>query len=213
MIKQRNPGMFKLLTEARIDVEEYFDKLIVPYTRAPVMVANGDTIDITPMKFSMVPSWSKEPKVKFATHNARLESIDEKPTWRNVFGRRHCLVLLTDFIEPIYEGEHAGFMVAFAAKNGGMVYAAGVWDEWVNKESGEVMQSFAIITHDPPPFVAGIGHDRCPIFLDEDAGHEWLNPSLIHKGEHKQFLLNAAQVPDLQVERFRAMRPGWEKRK
>lgn len=56
------------------------------------------------MRYSLVPNWSKEAKVKFATHNARLESIDEKPTWKTVFSEQHCLVPLTDFIEPILPG-------------------------------------------------------------------------------------------------------------
>lgn len=213
MIKQRHPGQFKLLTEARIDIAEYFDRLVVPYSKAPVMVANGDAVETHLMKFSMVPSWSKEPKVKFATHNARLESISEKPTWRNVFGRRHCLILLTDFIEPIYEGEHAGHMVAFSARSGALIYAAGLWDEWVNKQTGEVMTSFAIITHDPPPFVASMGHDRSPIFLDEDTGHEWLTAAGTPAERLTDFLLQAATPHDLRAESFRPMRPGWEKRK
>jgi putative SOS response-associated peptidase YedK len=213
MIKQRHPGQFKLLTEARIDIAEYLDRVVVPYAKAPVLVANGDAVETSIMKFSLVPSWSKEPKVKFATHNARLESIIEKPTWRTVFGRKPCLVILTDFIEPIYEGSFAGHMVAFSPKSGQLIYAAGVWDEWVNKTSGEVLQSFAIITHDPPPFVASIGHDRSPIFLDEDHGHEWLVSAGTPQEELKEFLIFNAHVPDLQAESHRPMRPGWEKRK
>ncbi len=213
MIKQRHPGQFKLLTEARIDVGDYFDRVVVPYAKAPVLTANGDAVETSIMRFSMVPGWSKEPKVKFATHNARLDTIDEKPTWRSVFGRKHCLAMLTDFIEPIYEGEYAGHMVAFSAKSGNLIYAAGVWDEWVNKETGEVLHSFAIITHHPPPFVSNVGHDRCPVFLDEDHGHEWLTAAGTPAPELKEFLINNAHVQDLQVESHRPMRPGWEKRK
>src|SRR5665213_3779118 len=132
MIRQRNPGQFGVAASMRIDIEEYYDRLIVPYSKAPVLVEDNDVQILIPMKFSLVPRWSKEPKVKFATHNARLETIDEKPTWKGVFTQRHCLVPLTDFIEPIYEGEYAGFMVAFAAESGGLIFAAGVWDEWVN---------------------------------------------------------------------------------
>lgn len=213
MIKQRTAGKFKLITESRIDLEEYFDKLIVPGTKAPVIVDHDGVIDVTPMRFSLIPSWSKEPKVKFATHNARLESIDEKPTWRGVFGKKHCLVPLTDFIEPIYDGEFAGYMVAFHAQTGDVLYAAGVWDDWVNRETGEVIQSFAIITHDPPEFIQQIGHDRCPVFLDEEAGQEWLQSVGTPSPRLKEFLLQHPAHLNLAVDKHRQMKPGWEKRK
>lgn len=213
MIKQRNPGRFGLATEARVQIDDFCGKLIVPYTPAPVLLANGDSQVLTSMRYSLVPSWSKEAKVKFATHNARLESIDEKPTWKTVFSERHCLVPLTDFIEPIYEGEYAGNMVAFHNKDGGMLYAAGVWDEWTNKQTGEVLRTFAIITFDPPPFVAQIGHDRCPVFLNEETGAEWLSNAGEPVPTLKTFLFERNFVPDLQVEISRPMRPGWEKRK
>ena len=77
-------------------------------------------------EFGLVPSWSKERKVKYSTHNARLVSTDEKsgkpvpiymkPTWREAFAGRHCLVPMDLFIEPIYTGEFAGNMVKFIPK-------------------------------------------------------------------------------------------------
>jgi putative SOS response-associated peptidase YedK len=213
MIKARNPGQFGVAAEMRIQIDDFVGKLIVPYTAAPVLVAKGDGQMLSAMKFSLVPSWSKEPKVKFATHNARLESIDEKPTWKKVFSERHCLIPLTDFIEPIYEGELAGNMVAFHAKSGTTLYAAGVWDEWVNKATGEVLQSFAIITFDPPPFVAGVGHDRCPIFLSEQDGAEWLANTGTSGKLLKDFLLARKSVPELDVTPHRPLKAGWEKRK
>jgi putative SOS response-associated peptidase YedK len=209
MIRQRNPGQFGVATEMRIDIEEFYDRLIVPYRPAPVLVAGQIQI----MNFSMVPRWSKEAKVKFATHNARLETIDEKPTWKTVFVERHCLVPMSEFIEPIYDGEFAGHMVAFAEASGATIFAAGVWDEWVNRETGEVNHSFAIITHDPPPFVAGVGHDRCPIFLNRDNGAVWLESVRTPSADLKRFLLERNTVPELTAAKQRPMRPGWEKRK
>jgi putative SOS response-associated peptidase YedK len=214
MIRQRNPGQIGIPVDMRIDIEEYYDRLILPYGKAPILVNDGGDLPIlTSMKFSMVPSWSKEPKVKFATHNARLETIDEKPTWKKVFVQRHCLIPLTDFIEPIYEGELAGFMVAFANPSGQMLFAAGVWDEWVNKETGEVVQSFAIITHEPPPFIASIGHDRCPVFLDAESGAKWLDNVQLESEALKNFLLQRQLVPELMASKHRPMKAGWEKRK
>lgn len=213
MIRTRNPGQFGIQAESRIDIAEYYDRLILPYTKAPVLIHHENLPILTAMKFSLVPSWSKEPKVKFATHNARLETIDEKPTWKTVFVRKHCLVPMTDFIEPIYEGEYAGNMVSFFAKEGTIIFAAGVWDEWVNKETGEVVQSFAIITADPPPFVAAVGHERSPVFLEAKPGLQWLENEGGAPQRLKEFLVANKARPNLDVQKHRPMRPGWEKRK
>lgn len=213
MIKQRQSGRFPLVSDARVQIDEFFDQLIVPQRPAPVFFGGGDAPRLEISRFALLPRWSKEPRVKFATHNARLETIDEKPTWKQVFVERHCLVPLTEFIEPIYTGEHAGNMVAFGQEGGALLLAAGVWDEWVNRATGEVVRSFAIITSDPLPFIAEVGHDRCPVFLKEEAGLEWLanekkSPALL-----KEFLKAEQCKPDFTVARHRAMRPGWEKRK
>lgn len=204
---------FPLVAEMQIDIRAFAQDLIVPHRLAPVYVQEGDKRILTPMRYSLLPSWSKEPKVKFATHNARLESIDEKPTWKEVFVKRHCLVPLSEFIEPIYEGEHAGHMVAFGDKGGDWIYAAGLWDEWVNRQSGEVIHTFAIITSEPPRFVAETGHDRCPVFLTEKGGREWLQNVGSPSAQLKKFLTENKTDPDYVVSRQRPMKPGWEKRK
>ena len=68
-----------------------FSARILPYREAPVIVQHKDELKMTPMSFSLVPSWSAEPKVKFATHNARLETVTQKPTWKEPFRKQHCL--------------------------------------------------------------------------------------------------------------------------
>ncbi len=214
MIKQRNPDGINLPYDLRTDdFAQFNNQLVVPHRLAPVLFKPLASLELVQMKFSLLPSWSKDSKVKFATHNARLESIDEKPTWRSVFVKRHCLVPLTDFIEPIYEGEQAGNMVAFHAVTDPLLWAAGVWDKWVSPLTGEVIQSFAIITTDPLKYVRDVGHDRSPVFLKTKAGQDWLSSEGGKPKELKAFLFDSAYEPELSVEVFRTMKPGWEKRK
>jgi putative SOS response-associated peptidase YedK len=190
-----------------------FTERILPYRLAPVVVANQSDWEIKEMHFSLVPAWSKEPRVKFPTHNARIETIDTKPTWKKPFESQRCLVPMTDFIEPIYEGEHAGFMVGFHNKSGDVMFAAGIWDQWVNKETGEVFDSFAIITGDPIPFVAEMKHDRTPIYLAQKAWKSWLEPVKKNPVELKKLICSNVEPVELEVFHDRAMKPGWQKRK
>ena len=206
MIQSKVTREFPLALRAPFDET---DLLVTPHRLAPVIVFRDHALMATPMKFSLLPRWSKEPKVKFATHNARLESIVEKPTWRDSFKKRHCIIPMTSFIEPIYEGSEAGHMVSFHESNMNWLMAAGIWDEWTNKDTGEVIESFSIITTKPLPFVETTGHDRSPLFLKSAAAEEWLRAET---GD-VDWLTAKAEMPEIAVTRFRPMKPGWEKRR
>jgi putative SOS response-associated peptidase YedK len=178
---------------------------VLPYTPAPVLTAEGPKV----MNYSLIPVWSKEPKPKFATHNARLETITEKATWKRPFLKHHCAVPMNAFIEPIYTGELAGNMVRFNSKD--ILWAAGIHDSWVNKETGEVIESFAIITSEPSQFVKDTGHDRQPLFLTEKNADKWLKLA----GEPDtlvEFLNDNFIIPKVTTEVDRPLKKGWEKR-
>ena len=182
---------------------------ILPHQSAPVLSPAGLSL----MNFSLIPSWSDSPRPKFATHNARLETISEKATWKKPFMTRHCVVPLSSFIEPIYSGALAGHMVCFNSQQ--LLLAAGIYDEWVNKSTGEIVTSFAIITTEPSPFVAQIGHDRQPLFIKPQRYTDWLHSTEQKKASAADFLKLLAdlqETPQLSTSVDRALKKGWEKR-
>jgi putative SOS response-associated peptidase YedK len=172
--------------------------------------------------FGLVPAWSPTPKVKFSTHNARLYSVEEKtkrgnpitekPTWRDPFKKRHCLVPMTGFIEPIYSGEFAGKMVEFKPRADDVMLAAGLWEDWVSKESGETRSTFTVLTDNPVPDIERMGHDRTPIFLEGEKAIEWLKPESKPPAEWIQFLRSNPAKMSWVATVDRPMAPGWEKR-
>lgn len=183
---------------------------IVPHALAPVAV--GDHLEL--MRFSLLPRWSREPKVKFATYNARLDTALEKPTWKEPFLRRHCIVPISRFLEPVYQSRKGleGNMVAFTAPE--LLLAAGIWDEWSDGKAAEALRirSFALLTDGPSDFVADVGHDRQPVFLSPERAEEWL-ANEGEKGEGlRTFLKEMAEEPDFRVEIDRPLARGWEKR-
>jgi putative SOS response-associated peptidase YedK len=186
---------------------------IVPYQMAPVIIDHKGELIIKPMRFSLLPVWAKEPKLKFATFNARLDSVDTKATWKRPFLTQRCLVPITDFVEPIYDGEHAGHMVMFYEKGRQILAAAGIYDHWVNSQTGEVIDSFAIITDESSPFIRSIGHERQPVFLKPEGYDLWLRGGK-RDPENLKSILHAYRLqPTLEVENDRPMKAGWEKRK
>lgn len=159
--------------DANLPEEFRWNDRIFPYSIAPIIISESGTRIVRPMSFSLIPSWSSEPKVKYATHNARIESIDSKATWKTSLSEHRCLVPITNFFEPIYSGKYSGNMVGFHLKSFDMLSAAGIWNEWVDKKTGEIITSFTIITGEPNAFVKSTGHDRLPLFIDKDFWDAW----------------------------------------
>lgn len=195
---------------------------VVPRRPAPVVVRQSPGRVLKEMAFGLVPSWSPTPTVKFATHNARLMSADkqtgriipiyEKPTWRDAFRLRHCLVPMTGFIEPIYEGELKGNMVAFHPNDQSVFSAAGIWEEWTSKTTGESISTFTILTDDPVPDIARMGHDRTPVFLSEGDFDQWLQAESAPPKDWLNFLRSHHTNWRWSATVDRPLAPGWERR-
>lgn len=192
------------------DKATFVDNRILPYRPATVITLNAENnLAFQYMNFSLVPSWSKDPKVKFATHNARIETVLEKPTWKIPFLRQHCIVPISSFYESSYEGPLQGNILEFKAAGGKSkpLLAAGIFDIW-NKTN----YSFSILTTTPDKFIEHHGHDRSPIFLNESDAVEWNHLSGSDK-ELMRFITSQTLRPELEVNIDRPMKAGWEKRK
>lgn len=177
------PPAFLNLPELRTD-------RIVPYTPAPILVRGGVARH---SYFSLIPSWSSERKLKFATHNARLETVAEKASWKVPLVKNHCAVPMSAFVEPIYEGELAGNMVSFISDS--VLWAAGITDTWVDRQTGEIVESFAIITSEPSEYVRKTGHDRQPVFLSDVSARDWISHEGAPAPDQISFLRAHATVP------------------
>lgn len=228
-------SQFELITKAtkkalkdqvRIpDTSEQINIRVLPYQIAPVIAVNknqNSILQLSPMSFSLIPSWSKEPKVKFATHNARIETVLEKPTWKEPFLTKHCVIPLTGFFESAYEGPEAGHIIKFCPgqtdsledSEDSLLFAAGIYDIWRDPagDPSKKIFSFSILTTEPTTYILDHGHDRSPLFLSFENAKEWLHLQSSASGMI-DFLLSRNQKPELSVSIDRALKPGWEKRR
>lgn len=135
--------------------------------------------------YSLSPAWATK-KIKFATYNARVETIFTKPTWKDPIRYKRCLVPLNAFYESIYEKEYAGNVVKFSRTDNLPLMAAGIWDSWTNPATNEVSSGYAIVTRPPLKFIDEAGHDRSPIILHPEYFHDWINPKI--NGDDKLIL-------------------------
>ncbi|OGQ91770.1 MAG: hypothetical protein A2289_12010 [Deltaproteobacteria bacterium RIFOXYA12_FULL_58_15] len=126
------------------------------------------------LRWGLVPSWAKDPKVGARLINARAETVAEKPSFRSAFRRRRCLIVADGFYEwqkakPRKQPFH------IACTDGRPFAMAGLWEFW---SKGDVsMESCTIITTAPNELLAPI-HDRMPVILEPRDYDTWLDPEV-----------------------------------
>jgi putative SOS response-associated peptidase YedK len=129
--------------------------------------------ELTMVRWGLVPFWMKEvPKVPHI--NARAETVDRLPMFREAFQKRPCLIPATGFFE--WEKRPDGRQPwRFTMKDEQPFAFAGLW-EYARIKS-EAMLSSTIIVGRPKELVAPI-HDRMPVILRPADYDRWLDPDL-----------------------------------
>src|SRR5258705_6054166 len=112
--------------------------------------------------------WSKDGK---GFINARAEALEERPSFRESFQRRRCLIPADGF----YEWQRSGKIAQpyfFHMRDESPFAFAGIWDEW--KGDGKAIASCAIITTTANELLASV-HDRMPVILSSESQDQWLD--------------------------------------
>lgn len=147
--------------------------------RWPVICSNQPE-KIEPLNWGLVPSWTPDAdtakKLRMQTLNARSETVFEKPSFRNSIRTRRCLIPSTGFFEWQHEGKNK-IPWFIKMKNQEVFSMAGIWDEWVNKETGELFRGFSILTTAANTIMEKIHNTkkRMPVLLSPEDEMSWLN--------------------------------------
>ena len=125
------------------------------------------------IRWGLVPWWAKDLKIGASMINAKAETIEQKPAFRDAFHARRCILPADGFYE--WKKLHAKRRQPYAIvpRDGGLFSFAGLWERWRNRESGETVQSCTIVTTVPNELCAPI-HNRMPAILPPDAWERWL---------------------------------------
>jgi putative SOS response-associated peptidase YedK len=149
------------------------------HPKMPVVTTKG----IAAFRWGLIPSWtrSREEAAELSQHtlNARSETAFEKPSFRESISRRRCLVPASGFFEwRTLNGKKYPYFIRL--KDEPVFSMAGIWDEWVDVSTGEIVNSFSILTTAANPLMEMIHNTkkRMPVILPGAQEAEWLKEDL-----------------------------------
>jgi putative SOS response-associated peptidase YedK len=153
---------------------------VCPTDPVDVVLPGEDGRQYQEMRWGLVPYWWSKPlkELRLASFNARVETVETKPFFRDAFKQRRCLMPLSGYYEwqATAEGKQPYY---FTARDGSPVLTvATLWDEWRDRANPDKpLRSCTMIITQPNDFVAEV-HDRMPALLRPDQFEDWLSGAM-----------------------------------
>jgi putative SOS response-associated peptidase YedK len=148
----------------------------------PVICANHPT-EIRLYRWGLIPYWTKNLKtaeeIRLKTFNARSESIPDKPSFKHCLRSNRCLVPVNGFYEWQTKGKNK-IPYFIGLENVPIFGLAGLYDQWVNPDTGECFNTFTVITTRANPMLEVIHNlkKRMPVILTVENMEKWLDTSM-----------------------------------
>ncbi|MCC7087026.1 MAG: SOS response-associated peptidase [Pirellulales bacterium] len=170
---------------------------ISPMQQVSIIRLTDGEREICNAQWWLVPAWSKEPKVKYRTFNAKSEEVETKSSFRAAIKTRRCLIPADGFIEWEEIGNEK-FPHYFQIKERPLFAFAGLWERWTPKEGDDKNKPFdscTILTTSPNEMVAKYNHERMPVILSPNDYDAWLSPA--HKPESLRYLYESFPASEM----------------
>jgi putative SOS response-associated peptidase YedK len=151
------------------------------------IVTNDTAIQV--MKWGLIPHWFKSNdtnEIANKTLNARIETLEERSSFKHLWNRQHCLVPSTGFFEWQKQGLHREPYL-IKVKNIELFSIAGLFDTWLNPLTQKFEQTFTIVTCEANELMSEIHNvkKRMPLILSEHQEAAWLNGNLQWNLSHR----------------------------
>jgi putative SOS response-associated peptidase YedK len=169
------------LLEAGLSTPKYYVSGF-DFPQMPVLT-NEDPDRFQVFAWGLIPSWVKTPtqaaQLRSKTLNARAETALEKPAFRQAIRQRRCLVPADGFYEwRTFNGKKYPYYISL--KGRAVFSFAGIWAEWVNPATGEIVKTYSILTTQANPLLAKVHNTkkRMPVILPREEERIWLRDGL-----------------------------------
>lgn len=150
---------------------------IAPTQETAIIRRTPDGQALSMARFGLVPRWADDPKVGYKMINARGETVDHLPSFREAYRKRRCLVPTDGFFEwqSVDSSGKSPKQPFLIRRPDETPFAfAGIHERWQSKSGAETIESFAIVTTDANRRLAPI-HHRMPVVLAAEAYDLWLD--------------------------------------
>ncbi len=177
-------GRFGLFVTPEV-LEEYFDLAelgvapeprynLTPGQAVAVVREHDGRRRLDALQWGLIPFWAKDATIGRRLINARLDTVAQKPAYREAWQRRRCLVPASGFYE--WSEPRAGRKRPHFIRPGEepLLALAGLWERW-RTPTGEKLETCVIVTTDANAQLAPV-HDRMPLLIPRDAHALWLDP-------------------------------------
>ncbi len=144
------------------------------FNRAPtqdawVLVEDEGSIAARQLRWGLIPGWARDTKSSYATFNARIETIADKPTFKAAWHKRRCLIPSSGYFEWMKSGNSKQPYYIKPA-NASILMFAGIWE--CNAALG--IDSYSIVTRPALDAIAHL-HDRSPVMLPASLMRDWVD--------------------------------------
>lgn len=170
-------------------INEQYHVSAFNFPKYPI-ITTSDEVQV--FNWGLIPFWTKSGddagEIRKMTLNARADTIFEKPSFREPIMKKRCIVPSTGYFEWRHEGTKKIPYFIFL-KDEEVFSMAGVYDQWIDKETGEELDTFSILTTDTNPLTDYIHNSkhRMPVILSKSDEEKWLS-SRLSKTEIEHFL-------------------------
>lgn len=142
---------------------------IAPSQNIAVVRNIDDQLNISAMRWGLIPFWMKEIPKTAPLINARCETVASKPSFRNAYKKRRCLIPADGFYEW-QKKDNAKQPFYIKLKNQDLFTFAGLWERW--ETADKVIESCTILTCEANEDMKSI-HMRMPVIIDPGHYQSW----------------------------------------
>ncbi len=175
-------GRFVLLTDLSVIMESFgipdaegefgqSDNISPGQLVAAVVHENANRL--LSFRWGLIPSWAKDPSISKRLFNARAETVSEKPSFRDAFKKRRCLIVADGFYEWQKQGNRKNPFLFFL-RSGQPFGFAGLYDKWTSPDR-QTVHTCTIITTGANELIKPV-HDRMPVIIPKESESAWLDP-------------------------------------
>jgi len=161
-----NPDIVALLFGLS-EIPAYQPRFNIAPTAQVLIVRQGEAAMV---RWGLVPRWAKDPSIGAKMNNARAETVAEKPSFREAYRKRRCLIPANGFYEwKLEDGRKQPFYITPA---GSELFAfAGLWESWQAPE--RALETCAVITTEANQKMSAV-HERMPVIVPAAQYADWL---------------------------------------